>query len=47
LTDEEKSGLKTDPVCLMEVREEEAICVECDGVMYRYLQKEESWPASC
>jgi YHS domain-containing protein len=28
-----KYGLKTDPVCRMEVRKEEAITAECDGTV--------------
>jgi len=39
MTDEEKIGLKTDPVCRMEVREEEAITAECDGVMYYFCSE--------
>lgn len=34
MTGEEKIGLKTDPVCRMTVREEEAVTADCDGVIY-------------
>ena len=32
--DEEKNGLKTDPVRRMTVREEDAVTAECAGVAY-------------
>jgi hypothetical protein len=32
--DEEKNGLKTDPVRRMTVREEDAVTAECDGVAF-------------
>ena len=31
MKDEEKNGLKTDPVCRMMGREEDAVTAECDG----------------
>ncbi|MHB9071926.1 MAG: FAD-dependent oxidoreductase [Desulfobaccales bacterium] len=39
MNDKEKSGLKTDPVCRMRVREEEAVTAECDGVMYYFCSE--------
>ncbi len=39
MTGEEKNGLKTDPVCRMEVCEEEAITAECDGVTYFFCSE--------
>ena len=39
MTDEEKSGLKTDPVCRMEVRKEEAVITECGGVLYYFCSE--------
>jgi YHS domain-containing protein len=37
-----KNGLKTDPVCQMEVREEEAVTADCDRTVY-YLGSEGCW----
>ena len=34
MKDEEKNGLKTDPVRRMTVREEDAVTAECAGVAY-------------
>jgi alkyl hydroperoxide reductase subunit F len=39
MTNEEQSGLKTDPVCRMEVREDEAVTAECDGVLYYFCSE--------
>ena len=36
---EEKSGLKTDPVCRIEVREEEAVTAECDWIVYSFCSE--------
>jgi len=37
--DEKQIGLKTDPVCRMTVREEEAVTTECDGVVYYFCSE--------
>ncbi len=39
MKDEEKIGLKTDPVCRMTVLEEEAVTAECDGVVYYFCSE--------
>ncbi|MCK9376963.1 MAG: FAD-dependent oxidoreductase [Syntrophobacterales bacterium] len=39
MTNEEKSGLKTDPVCRMEVREEDAVTADCDGITYYFCSE--------
>lgn len=39
VTDEEKTGLRTDPVCHMALREEEAVTAECDGVVYYFCSE--------
>ncbi|MHB8066679.1 MAG: FAD-dependent oxidoreductase [Desulfobaccales bacterium] len=36
---EEKNGLKTDPVCRMQLREEEAVTADCDGVVYYFCSE--------
>ena len=39
MKDEERSGLKTDPVCRMEVREEESVIADCDGIVYYFCSE--------
>ena len=34
-----KEGLETDPVCRIEVREEEAVTAACDGVLYYFCSE--------
>lgn len=39
MKDRKKNALKTDPVCRMTVREEEAVSAECDGVVYYFCSE--------
>lgn len=39
MTGDEKNKLKTDPVCRMKVREEEAVTAECDGELYFFCSE--------
>jgi YHS domain-containing protein len=39
VTEKENNDLKTDPICLMEVKETEAVTTECNGVHYFFCSE--------
>lgn len=39
MTEKENNSLRTDPVCRMQVREEEAVTTECEGIRYYFCSE--------
>jgi YHS domain-containing protein len=39
MTEKESNSLRTDPVCRMQVEEEEAVTTECDGITYYFCSE--------